>query len=197
MNRRKAIQKTATLAGASTLTPTLLSLLQSCQQQPQLDWNPVILNTDQARLVSALVEVILPKTSTPGGVELQVDRFIDLIIAKVYPAASQEAMRADMDAFDQKAQDQKGARFADLSTSQQAEFLMAEEQQSPKYNGKIWGTAVGEQAPVGFYRTFKSMALWGYFSSEAIGEKVLNYDPIPGAYLGCVPLEDIGNSWSL
>ena len=36
-----------------------------------------------------------------------------------------------------------------------------------------------------------------YFTSEKIGEEVLSYDPIPGRQEGCVPVEDVGNVWSL
>lgn len=197
MNRRKALQKTASLAGATALTPSLLSLLQSCQSNPTLDWTPAILNMDQARLVSTLVDTLLPKTATPGALELQVDRFIDLVIAKVFDAPGQQGILAQLDAFNDKCKQAKGNLFADLSNEDRVELLRKEERDSPKYNGKIWGTAVGEQEPVGVYRTLKSLALWGYFSSEAIGKNVLSYDPIPGAYLGCIPLEDVGNTWSL
>ena len=197
MNRRKALQKTASLAGASALTPTLLSLLQSCQSNPALDWKPAILNTDQAQLVSALVDTLLPKTETPGALELKVDQFIDLVIANIFDETGQQGMLAQLDAFNAKCQQEKGNLFADLSDEDRAEVLRKEERESPKYNGKIWGTAVGEQAPVGFYRSFKSLALWGYFSSETIGKEVLSYDPIPGMYQGCIPLEDVGNTWSL
>jgi hypothetical protein len=30
-----------------------------------------------------------------------------------------------------------------------------------------------------------------------VGKEVLNYDPVPGHYDGCVPLSDIGNAWTL
>ncbi|MDW3190898.1 MAG: gluconate 2-dehydrogenase subunit 3 family protein [Cytophagales bacterium] len=197
MNRRKAIQKTASLAGATALTPTLLSLLQSCQSNPTMDWTPAILNKDQARLVSALVDTLLPKTDTPGALELKVDQFIDLVIVNIFDEDGQQGMLTQLDAFNAKCQQEKDDLFADLSAEDRAEVLRKEERESPKYNGKIWGTAVGEQEPVGFYRSFKSLALWGYFSSEAIGKEVLSYDPIPGMYQGCIPLEDVGNTWSL
>jgi hypothetical protein len=197
MNRRKALQKTATLAGASALTPGLLSLLQSCQSQPTLDWTPAILNSDQARLVSTLVDTILPKTGTPGAIELQVDRFIDLVIANIFDETGQQSILTQMDWFNQKCKDVFGDFFADLSVDARAEVLRIEEVETPKYNKQVWGTPVGEQPPIGVYRTLKSLALWGYFSSEAIGKNVLSYDPIPGAYLGCIPLEDVGNTWSL
>ena len=57
---------------------------------------------------------------------------------------------------------------------------------------------MGEQPPVGFYRSLKSMVLWGYLSSEQIGTEVLVYDPVPGEYDGDYPLSETGGrSWSL
>lgn len=197
MNRRKAIQKTATLAGASALTPTLLSLLQSCQQQPQRDWTPTILSTDQARFVSQLVDTLLPRTDTPGAIELNVDQFIDLVIANIYDKDGQVSIMTEIDTFNSRCKEERGKFFADLSNDERDQVLRKEEKDNPKFNGRIWGTAVGDQQPVGVYRTLKSLALWGYFSSEAIGENVLNYDPIPGMYRGCVPLVEVGNTWSL
>lgn len=197
MNRRKALRQTAALAGASTLTPTLLSLLQSCQQQPSIDWQPAILSTDQARFVSVLVDTLLPKTDTPGAIELKVDQFIDLVIAHTMDEGAQQAVLSQIDTFDDQVKQEKGKPFVALSDEIRSEVLRAEERNTPKYNNSVWGTAVGEQAPIGIYRSLKSLALWGYFSSEAIGKNVLSYDPVPGAYQGCIPLEDVGNTWSL
>lgn len=185
------------MAGSAAMAPTLLSLLQSCQQQARLDWQPVILSPEQAGLVAALVDTILPKTTTPGGLDMKVDLFIDLVIAKVYDDAGQHAIRAEMDAFDADCESRFGDPFRNLDSGDKTAFLMEKERESGKFNGSVWGTAVGKQEPVGFYRSIKSMMLWGYFSSEEIGKNVLSYDPIPGAYKGCIPLSDVGNTWSL
>ena len=197
MNRRKALKKSIAVASATALTPTLLSILQSCQEQPKTDWSPVILNKDQSSLVSTLVDTILPKTNTPGALELKVDQFIDLVIAHIFDASGQQTMLTQLDDFNARCKKISGDLFANLSADQRIEILQKEEQSDPKFNKQVWGTAVGEQKPVGVYRTLKSLALWGYFSSEAIGKEVLSYDPIPGAYLGCIPLEEVGNTWSL
>ena len=197
MDRRTALRKTAMIAGTAAMAPSLLSLLQSCQQQARLDWQPVILSMEQASLVAALVDTILPKTSTPGGLDMKVDMFIDLVIAKAYDEAGQQAIRTEMDAFDADCKNRFGDTFRNLDTEDKTAYLMEKEQESGKYNGSVWGTAVGKQEPVGFYRSIKSMMLWGYFSSEEIGKNVLSYDPIPGVYKGCIPLSDVGNTWSL
>jgi len=197
MNRREAIKNTALFGGASILTGSLFSILQSCKSEPRLSWQPSFLKADQAQLISALVDTVLPKTATPGGLDMKVDIFMDTVFAKLYNAEGQKALLADMAQFDDRCKSKFSKPFAELDKAQRTEFLKTEEASSPKYNGKVWGTAVGEQKPVGFYRSMKSLMLWGYFSSEEVGLKVLNYDPVPGDYLGCVPMKEVGRVWSL
>ena len=197
MDRRAALKKTAVVAGSAALVPSLFSLLQSCQQQPRLDWQPIFLSVNQAELISTLVDALLPRTETPGALDMKVDLFIDVVFARLFDKKAQEAMIAEMDRFDELSAEKFGSKFTELNTADREEYLKQKEAESGKFNGKVWGTAVGDQKPVGFYRTIKSLALWGYFSSEEIGKNVLNYDPIPGEYLGCSPLSDVGNTWSL
>lgn len=197
MNRRNALRKTAILAGTAAAAPSLLSLLQSCKEQSRLNWQPVFLSEDQARFISAFVDTILPKTETPGGLDVKTDIFIDLVYAKVYDKKAQENVVAEIEKFNATCKDRFGDVFADLSPEDKMAMLKAADAESGKFNGNVWGTAVGKQEPVGFYRSLKSMTLSGYFSSEEIGKNYLSYDPIPGEYLGCIPLSDVGNSWSL
>ncbi|MEP0134578.1 MAG: gluconate 2-dehydrogenase subunit 3 family protein [Eudoraea sp.] len=197
MDRRAALKKTAMAAGSAALVPSLFSLLQSCQQQPRLSWEPIFLSVNQAEFISTLVDTLLPKTETPGALDVKVDMFIDLVFAKLFNKAGQDEMIVQMEQFNATCKEKFGNTFSELSEQDREEFLKEEESKSTKYNGKVWGTAVGKQNPVGFYRSIKSLALWGYFSSEEIGKNVLSYDPIPGEYLGCIPLSDVGNTWSL
>ncbi|MGB5610148.1 gluconate 2-dehydrogenase subunit 3 family protein [Eudoraea sp.] len=197
MDRRAALKKTAMAAGSAALVPSLFSLLQACQKKPRLNWEPIFLTLNQAELISTLVDTLLPRTETPGALDMKVDLFIDVVFAKLFDKSAQQAMIAQMERLNTTCEEKFGSIFSELSVQDREEFLKEQESTSGKYNGKVWGTAVGEQKPVGFYRTLKSLALWGYFSSEEIGKNVLNYDPIPGEYLGCIPLSDIGNTWSL
>ncbi len=48
-----------------------------------------------------------------------------------------------------------------------------------------------------FLTETRRYTLYGYYTSEHVGETILSYDPIPGVYEPCIPLEDVGNSWSL
>jgi hypothetical protein len=197
MNRRDALKKSALALGAAAGTPTLLSLLQACSQQDRLTWTPQFLKEDQAKFISSFVDFLLPKTETPGGLDVKADVFIDLMYAKTYDEAGQKQVVADIEKFNADCKDKYGKVFAELSPEDKASCFQEHEAKSPKFPKTVWGGAVGPRDPVGFYRSLKSTALWAYFSSEEIGKNVLSYDPIPGEFRGCMPLSEVGNTWSL
>ena len=128
---------------------------------------------------------------------MKVDIFMDLVFEELNDENGKASTREGFDKLNETAKNEYGNVFADLSNEEQVSFLQAAEKEGAKYNGGVWGTAVGEQRPISFYRGIKSLMLWAYFSSEGVGKNVLNYDPIPGEYLGCIPLIEVGNSWSL
>jgi hypothetical protein len=197
MNRRDALRKTGMLAGSAVAIPSLFSLLQSCSQTPRLNWTPIFLDENQASFISSFVDTILPKTEAPGALDVKTDIFLDLVYAKTYGPEAQEKVKGDIDQFNADCKTKFGKVFAELSAEDKVACLKDQEANTATFNRGVWGTAVGEQKPVGFYRQLKSQVLWGYFSSEEIGKNVLNYDPIPGEYLGCIPVSEVGKVWSL
>ena len=141
--------------------------------------------------------MILPRTDTPGALDVKSDIFIDKVIAKTYDEEGQDNMRADIAAFNENCKVKYGDIFINLNTEDSTKVLMEAEANSGKFGSGVWGTGVGPQETIGFYRSIKSMAIWAYFTSEEMGENVLSYDPIPGKYEPCKPLAEVGNKWSL
>lgn len=197
MNRRDALRKTGLLAGSAVAAPSLISLLQACSQTPRLNWTPVFLDENQASFLSSFADTLLPKTATPGALDVKSDIFLDLVYAKTYSPEAQAKLTADMDQFNADCKAKYGKVFAELTAEDKIACLQEQETHTATYNRGVWGTAVGEQKPVGFYRQLKSQVLWAYFSSEEVGKNVLNYDPIPGEFLGCIPVAEVGKVWSL
>ena len=39
----------------------------------------------------------------------------------------------------------------------------------------------------------RKYTLFGYYTSEKVGTEILTYNPTPGFYNGCVPIEEAGN----
>ncbi|MEP0711784.1 gluconate 2-dehydrogenase subunit 3 family protein [Algoriphagus sp.] len=197
MNRRDALRKTGLLAGSAMAAPSLFSILQSCSQTPRLGWTPQFLSENQAQFISSFVDTILPKTETPGALDVKTDMFLDMVYAKTYGTEAQANVKEGIDQLNNEAKEEFGKYFSELGKEEKSKFLQGQEAKSETFNRGVWGTSVGEQKPVSFYRQLKSQALWGYFSSEEVGKNILNYDPIPGEFLGCVPVSEIGKVWSL
>lgn len=196
MNRRTALKNSALALGAAAGVPSLLSLLQSCSQQDRLTWTPQFLKEDQAKFISAFVDFLLPKTETPGGLDVKADVFIDLVFAKTYDDAAQEEVVADIAKFNDDCKAKFGNVFSELSQEDKNACFQEHEANSPKFPKTVWGGAVGPKEPLPFYRRLKSMALMAYFSSEEIGKNLLSYDPIPGEYRGCFPISEEFKTWS-
>ena len=190
MNRREAIKNTALLGVSASFLP----LLQACQQQPRLGWQPLFLTTAHAQLVSSLVDTILPATDTPGGLDVKVDMFIDMVYEKTVDEAGQQEIIAGLDAFNATCVDQFGSAFHQLTDEQKASILQAKETKAPTFTGSVWGTAVGEQEPVGFYRSLKSLMLWAYFSSEENRKECLELRPRTRRVQGMYPVIGSGKS---
>jgi len=197
MDRRSALKKAGVLACSAVAIPSLFSLLQSCKSENRLGWQPLFFTESEAKTIAAILDMILPRTDTPGALDVKSDIFIDKVIAKTYDEEAQAKMRSEIAAFNSECEKNFGNAFVELNPADREKVLQAAEKNSGKFSPGVWGTAVGKQEPIGFYRSIKSMAIWAYFSSEEIGKNVLAYDPIPGTYEPCMPLSEGQNRWSL
>ncbi len=197
MDRRTALRNTGLLAGISLSGAALSTLVQSCQSQNRLTWEPLFFSLKQAETVSAMTEVLLPQTDTPGALDLNVDVFVDLMCKKHLSESDQQHVMQGCEAFMQYCRDSYGKDFPDLTEEQKAEAIRQAGEVANTFNPAVWGSPLGEQEPLDFYRRVKQFTLIGYFTSEEIGKNVLNYDPIPGEYNPCMPVEDVGNAWTI
>ena len=199
LDRREVLRRIGWLAGTAVVAPSVLGLMQSCTpDKADLGWKPAYFNDDEARFVTSYIDTLLPATDTPGGLDVGVDRFIDRVMAATTPAGDKPSpMQTGILEFNEKSRTRFGSAFHELEAEQRGQ-LFSDAENSPLYMPAVWGTAVGEQPPIDFYRSLKSMVLWGYLSSEKIGTEVLVYDPVPGEYNGDMPLSETGGkAWSL
>jgi len=196
MNRREALKGTAMIFGYALTGSTVATLMQSCDTGNKLSWSPQVLNEDQAKTLSAIVDRILPATDTPGAIEVGVDQFIDKILHQVFPDDIKNGFAAGLDEFNQFSKSQYNKNFARLSPSEQDEIIRIYEEKSPWMPSSLWNFSFDNARGFPFYRMTKELALMGYFQSERISKEVLNYDPIPGPYIGCIPYDEVGSIWS-
>ena len=76
MKRRDALKNIGLSAGLIVATPSVISLLNSCNTDPN-NWRPIFLNKEQAKVLMDIVDVIIPKTDTPSANEVNVVEFLD------------------------------------------------------------------------------------------------------------------------
>lgn len=185
LTRREALRRAALFLGAA-LTPSLVTgVLEAQTPAPAAAGaKPSYLTGAQLATVGAVAERILPRTDTPGALDAGVPAFIDLMYGKYLGDEDRKMFTtglADLEASS-AATHQRG--FTALTAEQQDALLTAV-------------AKVSQARPKSFFAQIKELTVVGYFTSEPVGRTVLNYDPVPGPYKGCVPIAEVGNrSWT-
>ncbi len=189
MNRREAIQRTALVLGYAISAPALMAVLNGCKAVPELNYIPVFFTEDQARLVGELAEIILPKTDTPGAKDVGVPSFIDLVLKDTYVQKDKDRYLKGLAEFEEMARKNFGDSFIELDPEKQKEHVKAVHDQAVEAGRN--GEFKKEDRP--FILMTKELTLLGFFTSEPGATQVLQYEPVPGAYHGCIPLTEAGN----
>jgi hypothetical protein len=196
IDRREAIRRAAIFAGVA-FSPAWLSLVERRasaalleQQAPaaagQSQAQPRYLTPARFAIVAAVSDRILPRTDTPGAVDVGVPAFIDLLYGEFMTDAERQLLTSGLDAIDRAAV-ADGEPFQSSPVSRQDELLrvvarLEEDQQPP------------QQGP---FRLIRSATILGYFTSEPVARTVLHYDPIPGRYDSCIPIDEVGRkNWT-
>jgi gluconate 2-dehydrogenase gamma chain len=192
MNRREALQRAAWVLGYTISVPTMSAVLNGCQAKPELAFTPSFLTADQAALVAEVSEIIIPKTDTPGAKDVGVPQFIDVLLRDCYKKEDQETFLKGLDEFDKGAKDAYGDAFLDLDPEKQVEYVT-------KVHGDMIAATKGvdmRDKPRPFMHSMKELTVVGFFTSEPGATQVLQYEPVPGSYKGCIPLSEVGKTWA-
>ncbi|NKI26705.1 gluconate 2-dehydrogenase subunit 3 family protein [Arenibacter sp. 6A1] len=215
MDRRKALRNMGLTLGYVVATPTLLSLVQSCKQEKAISWIPTFLSQDAGNNLAHLVDIILPKTDTPSATEVNVHIFIDRFAQEVMEPEQQAIFKMSMGKFLEKVlADSKKETMAELEPADlepvlaKALKITKEEEVNNMELIASYTEAIKEGKPAelddelsrfAFANNLRGLTIWGYKSSEYVGENVLAYLPVPGEYIGCGDLNELtqGKAWSI
>lgn len=135
------------------------------------------LSAARMALVTALADATLPRTDTPGAVDVQVPAFVDLLLAEWYPEDEKRDLLAGLDALDARARSSGGKPFAELDAAGRATVLAA-------VDGKDGAAGTAE----GAWRRLKDAMVFGFLTSKPIAATMNTMPIIPGRFDGCVPL---------
>ena len=190
MNRREALQRAGLVLGYAVSAPVLAGIMNGCKAAPELTYKPDFFTEDQARLISELAEIIIPKTDTPGAKDVGVPGFIDRMVKECYKKEDQDRFMTGLASFDAEAKTAYGDSFIDLAADKQLEYV------KKVHDAAVDGTKKGEIKERPFILMTKELTVVGFFTSEPGATQVLQYEAVPGAYHGCVPLAEVGKTWA-
>lgn len=191
MDRRKALRNIGTGIGAIAVTPTVISLFQSCQTAA--NYSPVFIPMEDFNIISNLMELIIPKTEIPGAIELKLPEFADAYIDAVWDKERQDNFVDAWKAFKEAGTSAAGKTNASELSGTDWDAQLA------KYLKPGNDVPAGEEDAAKFAGQLRNLTVNAFKTNEFIGENVLAYAPVPGQQKGCVDLMETtgGKAWSL
>tara|TARA_B000000557_G_scaffold88635_1_gene71618 strand:+ start:615 stop:1127 length:513 start_codon:yes stop_codon:yes gene_type:complete len=169
MKRRDLLKKGVYGLVGVTLSSTLISTLQSCSSIEK--YSPLYFSKTEFSLLSNIVDFLIPKTETPGALDMKVPQFIDIIISETYNNESKNNLSNKLKLL---IEDFKSNNI-DLSdyNSMKSKFV----------------NDFNNETHQEMYNQIRDLTVWGFKTSKEIALNVLNYNPIPGYQLGCTDID--------
>ena len=169
MKRRDLLKKGVYGLAGVTLSSTLISTLQSCSSIEK--YNPVYFSKIEFSLLSKIVDFFIPKTETPGALDMKVPQFIDIIISETYNIESKNNFSNKLKLLIEDFK-KKNIDLLDNNTIK-LKFVS-------DFNNKTHNE---------IYDQIRDLTVWGFKTSKEIALNFLNYNPIPGYQLGCIDID--------
>lgn len=197
MNRREVLRYTAWITGSAISASLASAILSGCSEQttdpsklketgtPPSTSLLHFFTPEQFALVGLLADAILPRTDSPSATDVKVHTTLDSMLGQVFDSAYQTTFKTQWLALESYLNQQQ---FLQLSPTAQVETLQSLEL------SKSEEAASAKKALV----EFKQQVIAYYLTTEEIGEKFLNYLPIPGFYKPCISVDEVNNkAWAL
>ena len=100
-NRRNLIKKMGVVALYGSFPSVLSEFLVSCKTKDKILRDPVFFPDEEFALLNQLIDVILPRTSTPGGLEVNAPYFIDLVVRDCMSDDDQQLIKKGLQNLDE------------------------------------------------------------------------------------------------
>ena len=205
MKRRDALKLIAGAAAVPALySHDLFALGREIQQQLGSTSALKTLNAQQNATVTAIAEMIIPATDTPGAKGARVNEFIDLILSEWCAEADCRRFLEGVSQTDERSRKMFGKDFVTCNAQQRTELLTALDEEVTRLREanvqerEHASPAVQDsENPLeqNFFYQMKRLTLFGYYTSEVGWTQELGRPPVHiGPYQACVPLSASGKT---
>src|SRR5687768_4458192 len=137
-----------------------------------------VLSPEQEALVSEVCEMIIPRTETPGARDAKVSEFIDMLLADYYKDEDRDRFLRGLRAMDEEAMALGGGRqrFVELALGGKVALFT------------MWDSAnSGPETATAQFKRLKSLAIYGFFTSEVAVREITKPVLFHPQFEGCVP----------
>ena len=172
MNRRKALKQLGILAGGITLLPSCDFSSENITRVR----NKFSVTESQDELMRSLIDTIIPKTDSPGGLDLKLDDFVWVMIDDCLNEEMQASCLKGLETFDDRMEELTGSRF--ISADKEARLNGLTTLQETDSSGEM------EDALV-FLKFVKGFGILGFQRSEYVMKEEMPYALIPGKAPEC------------
>ena len=171
MDRRHLLKGIGAVALYSSFPAVLSEFLSSCNS-PVKKQRAGFFSDEEFSVVEHITDILLPQTSTPGALEVQVPYFIELVVKNCMSKDDQQLIKDGLLQMNKDAT----RKFLSLSPGERSGVIKKIDEAAFKdSNSHVW------------FRIIKKLALIGYFTSKEGMTKALNYVKVPGDYKECIP----------
>ena len=138
------------------------------------------LNREQQALVTAIAEMIIPETDTPGATSVRVPEFIDLILTEWMSDEERASFLAGLRDMDTRSAALGSPRFVDLALPRNTDLLT------------LFDRAREDKAGAGpTFARLKALTVYGYFTSKRVEQEILKPPMFFNGYQGNVPFTPV------
>jgi len=186
LDRRELLQRISMATGAALSAGTIAGVLAGCVATPgPAGTARAFVTEEEFATLAAMADHILPRTDTPGALDVGVPAFMDRMLAGFYPEGERSLMREGLRQAASDARALSGVPFSDLSPGQQVALMEG------------YDRAAYSSGQRHFFRLVKELVITGYCTSEDGARALLRYEQNPGPFRGDVPAGEIGKAWAL
>ncbi|MEL7284041.1 MAG: gluconate 2-dehydrogenase subunit 3 family protein [Pseudomonadota bacterium] len=146
---------------------------------------PGYFNASEMALMAAVAQTIIPQTDTAGAVQAGVPKTLQDLATDWGDADFKQYWRDGLSALGAALTAADGTTFESMSPSERQTALST-------YDAGVFANTI----PDGFYRDFKATVVQAYYMSEPGATEELAYEPVPGEWIGCVPLSEFPKTWA-
>jgi hypothetical protein len=133
-----------------------------------------IFTKTQASVLSSIAGTFIPEgIKEPGAVGLEVNKYLDRLIADCYDVEDQKKVKEGIDTLEETATNTYKMTFSECTKGQRESMLTGFSE--PSDQEKAW-----------FYSTMRRETIRGYTTSEYVMVNYYEYVMAPGFYKGCV-----------